>query len=153
MSDDDLIAAFLSRHAASCPDCGYSLKESTSSRCPECGTPLRLTVGSPSQVKWPWLTSFGCSCTAVGTGLVGWILGLRPWHFWHGHFFAEPWYGDLYKAYFMLFAPAITLGLLVLQKPFREKLSTASQSRVAAVIVAITLICYGFFIAEAVYYF
>ncbi len=145
MPDDDLIAAFLSRHAAACPDCGYSLKDIKSSRCPECGTALRLTIGAPRQVKWPWLASFGCSCVGAGTGLVGWILGGYP-----SDIFDDFWFEGFFLGYFILLAPVIAMGLLVLQKPFR-RLSTVHQSIVAAVIAGITLICYGLFIAEFIF--
>ena len=141
MSDDDLIAAFLSRHAATCPNCGYSLREITSHRCPECGTVLRLTISAPGQVKWPWIAGFGFSCVGAGTGVVGWVLGFHP-----SEIFNDLWFEGFFVGYFTLIAPVFALGLLLLQKPFR-RLPTVGQSVVAAVIIGITLICYGLFIS------
>lgn len=41
---DELLRAFLERHEAECPGCGYSLRGCVTEVCPECGAGLALTL-------------------------------------------------------------------------------------------------------------
>ena len=49
-----MLLDFLREHEASCPLCGYNLKELTRPICPECGQELVLTVGA-ARVRLAWL--------------------------------------------------------------------------------------------------
>ena len=141
MPDDDLIAAFLSRHDVACPRCGYALRELTSGRCPECGAPVLLSAIVPRRRSWPWITSFGLACLGAGTGMVGWILGFSP-----SDLFYDFWYEGLFFGFFTMVSPVFALLLLVVHGWFC-RLTTRRQWLIASAVVIPSLICYGMFLA------
>lgn len=77
--DAALLRAFLGRHDAPCPMCGYSLKGLASSACPECGSAIVLQV-KPAEPRMGWWTtgliglSSGFGFFLVATGFLIWAM-------------------------------------------------------------------------------
>lgn len=65
MDRTEFLTAYLAEHDESCPGCGYSLRDLTSSVCPECGRRLALRV----QLVDPKLGAFIFGLIGIGGGL------------------------------------------------------------------------------------
>lgn len=69
----DLLRAFLVGRDASCPSCGYNLRDLPGARCPECGEMLVLQVGVAEPRQAAAIT--GVIGLAAGAGMSGLLLG------------------------------------------------------------------------------
>jgi len=69
-SNQQMLLAFLAEQDASCPACGYNLRQLTRPSCPECGLSLVLSVGSHEPFRRAWAITLCLTGMVAGIGMM-----------------------------------------------------------------------------------
>lgn len=84
---DPLLAAYLARHDARCPGCGYNLRGLETDRCPECGAGFEIGLRGVMPGMRTWIACVIMTCVGLGFAAMITLIGgleLLTWGYVEG---------------------------------------------------------------------
>jgi hypothetical protein len=109
--NDRLVAAFLHEGDATCPSCGYNLRNLTKARCPECDWRLELTLRVVQRSLAAWIAMITVLALNAGFGLlVIYITLSRGWPAYEGKRYQIYYAAYLYQMLTVPMLVAVILG-------------------------------------------